>query len=292
MSKLDIKYFYRYLIPEAYRISFYHTRQNYQKNFRLWFGKKTDKNVRLMGERLSLLRDVYKGQRCFIMGNGPSLNKMDLNLFRDEVIWGSNRCYLLFDRINWRPKFYVAVDTRVVPDNAEEINSLKNLLPEALFFFPVNFRLKGTLRSASNVYWFNEIPLSKDDLPYSMFSSNPSAFVYSANTVSVTMLQLAVYLGFNPIYLIGCDTSYSIPKSVKFEKGDPNLIISTEDDPNHFDTSYFGDGKKWHDPHVENMIFNYEQVKKYCDTKNLEIINATIGGNLEVFPRINYFELF
>ena len=58
------------------------------------------------------------------MGNGPSLNKMDLSLFKSEYVWASNRAYLLFDRIKWRPSYYVAVDKRVIPDNYEEINSI------------------------------------------------------------------------------------------------------------------------------------------------------------------------
>jgi hypothetical protein len=125
-----------------------------------------------------------------------------------------------------------------------------------------------------------------------MFSTNPSDFVYVVNTVTVAMLQLAVYLGFNPIYLIGCDTSYSVTNMVQYENGDSDLLISTDADPNHFDSSYFGKGKKWHEPHVERMIFHYEQAKRVCYEKGVKIFNATIGGNLEVFPRVNYSELF
>jgi hypothetical protein len=245
-----------------------------------------------MRQRLKSLQGVYTGQRCFIMGNGPSLNMMNLGLFGNDVVWGSNRCYLLFDRIQWRPKFYVAVDNRVVPDNANEINELSQNMKDTLFFFPLEFRNNLTINSAPNVYWYDEIILSENNLPYSMFSTNPSDFVYSVRTVSIAMLQLAVYLGFNPIYLIGCDTSYSVPKTVKYEDGNSYLLISTDSDPNHFDSSYFGNGKKWHEPNVDLMIFNYEQAKKVCDELGVEVFNATVGGNLEVFPRVNYRELF
>jgi len=245
-----------------------------------------------MPQRLKGLRGAYTGQRCFIMGNGPSLNKMDLGLFRNDIVWGSNRCYLLFDRIEWRPRFYAAIDKRVVPDNAMEINNLKHQLRDTLFFYPVIFRYNRTLKSASNVYWYHEIALSEDNLPYTMFSTNLSEFVYSARTVTVAMLQLAVHLGFNPIYLIGCDTSYTVPASVQHENGDPNLLISTDSDTNHFDSSYFGKDKKWHEPHVDRMIFHYEQAKKICDELGVKVYNATVGGNLEVFPRVNYLDLF
>jgi len=63
------------------------------------------------------------------------------------------------------------------------------------------------------------------------------------------MLQLAVYLGFNPIYLIGCDTTYSIPSTVqKVDKVGDKLISTHDDDPNHFSSKYFGKGSKWHNP--------------------------------------------
>lgn len=285
---MDIKNIYRNSLPESARAPLYRTRRRlYRSLIRL-----NDPSVLFMHSRLRKMRGMYTGQRCFIMGNGPSLNKMDLNIFQKEFVWGSNRCYLLFDRISWRPKFYVAVDTRVVPDNADEINALSQKMPNCSFFFPVHFRYQRILNSSKNVYWYQENSLNEKKLPYSMFSTNAANFIYSVRTVTVAMLQLAVYLGFNPIYLIGCDTNYTVPKTVQYENEDANKLISTEHDLNHFDPRYFGAGKKWHEPHVERMIFHYEQAKKVCDEINVQVFNATIGGNLEVFPRVNYQELF
>ncbi len=227
------------------------------------------------------------------MGNGPSLNKTDLGLLQKEMVWGSNRCYLLLDRIGWRPRFYVAVDRRVVPDNASEIGELRKQLPSTLFFFPVQFRLDGILQSADNVYWYKQAGLSRVHLPYGMFSADAADKVLAVYTVTIAMLQLAVYLGFNPIYLIGCDTDYSVPRSVSRDAQDSNLLTSTrDDDPNHFSSAYFGKGKKWGEPRTDRMIFQYEQAKIACDALEVEVINATVGGKLEVFPRINYKSLF
>lgn len=284
--------FYRSFVPRQIRLPIYQAKNRtlhfLQRSF-VWL---TDPSVMFMRSRLEKLRGANAGQRCFIMGNGPSLNQMNLDLFENEIVWGSNRCYLLFDRIQWRPAFYVAVDKRVVPDNAEEINALGRQLPDTLFFYPVSFRYNRILTSTPNVYWYNEVPSREDNLPYSMFSVDPVNVVYTARTVTAAMLQLAVYLGFDPIYLIGCDTSYSIPETVQYENGDANLLISTDVDLNHFDPSYFGRDKKWHDPHVDRMIFSYEQAKKVCDEKRVRVLNATVGGNLEIFPRVNYLELF
>lgn len=240
-----------------------------------------------MKPRLQQLEGKYSGNRCFIMGNGPSLNKMDLKLLKDEYVWGSNKIYLLFNRISWRPQFYTAVDVRVVPDIADEIDKIAQMMPNCLFFIPLKFRTDCVLKSRKNLFWIPEVQETDT------FSFDISKWVASVRTVTITALQLAVYLGFNPIYLIGCDTSYSVPKTVVYENDNPNQLISTvDDDYNHFDPSYFGEGSKWHEPHVDRMINHYKISKKYCDQKNVKIINATVGGNLEVFPRENYNDLF
>lgn len=287
-----IKKFYQKYTPIYIRNRFYKLRINARKQSIFISTNLFDKNVRNFEKRLSTFDGIYKGNRCIIMGNGPSLNKMDLEIFKNEFVWGTNRCYLLFDRISWRPKFYTAVDTRVVPDNADEINALSEKLKESNFFFPVHFRYEGILRSNKNVYWYNEVPLTVNKLPYSMFSTNILNNASSVYTVTVAALQLAVFLGFNPIYLIGCDTSYSVPETVKIDSSNPDWLTSTTNDPNHFSGDYFGEGKKWHEPHVDRMIFHYKQAKLVCDEIGVSIVNATVGGNLEVFPRINYLDLF
>lgn len=246
-----------------------------------------------MVRKMTSLRGQYEGQRCFIMGNGPSLNQMDLSLFSNEYVWAANKCYLLFDRIEWRPSFYVAVDIRVVPDIAHEILKLTQQLSETLFFIPDYFRKQWVLPSVQNLYWFHQVGLDKSKLPDGAFTRDAARWVSESNTVTITAMQLAVYLGFNPIYLIGCDTSYTVPQTVQYESGNRFRLVSTQDDdPNHFAPDYFGKGSKWSDPNVAGMIFHYEQTKKVCDSLGVEVYNATVGGNLELFPRVDYADLF
>ena len=46
---------------------------------------------------LESLRGFYAGKRAFILGNGPSLKSMDLSKLRDEVTFGTNGLFYLFD---------------------------------------------------------------------------------------------------------------------------------------------------------------------------------------------------
>lgn len=251
-----------------------------------------DPYIRNYRSRLKSLRNKYAGHRCFIMGNGPSLNETPLELLSNEYVWGVNRCYLLFDRIKWRPHFYIAIDTRVVPDNTSEIMEYLSEFQETRSFFPIKFRLKNTLNSKPNIFWYRDLPV-EDSYPEGHFSTKVNSYVREARTVTIAAMQIAVYLGFNPIYLIGCDTSYTIPKSAKFEDEKKDFIISTsDDDPNHFSPQYFGSGKKYHQPYPDRMIFAYKQAKVVCDMLDVDVYNATYGGNLEVFPRISFPSLF
>ena len=246
-----------------------------------------------MANRLRGLRGTFSGERCFVMGNGPSLNNMDLELLKDEYVWCSNKVYLLFDRISWRPSFYLAVDRRVVPDISPKIEMLTSELPHTMFFLPSLFRENGNLMSVDNIYWYRETKWNLTNIPDSTFTRDASKWVATVNTVTIAAIQLAVHLGFNPIYLIGCDTSYTVPPTVVLEKNDWRKLVSTaDDDPNHFDPTYFGKGSKWHDPQVDRMIYHYEQSKIVLESLGVNVFNATVGGNLEVFPRVAYETLF
>lgn len=252
-----------------------------------------DPYVRAMRARLAALRGLYSGKRCFIMGNGPSLRKMDLDRLEGEFVWASNKAYMLFDRIRWRPSFYVSVDTRVVPDIACDIEKYIYTIPGVKCFFPVHFRESQVLSSGSHVYWYHErapiVTEARD--PYEIFTTSPQDWVSVVTTVTIAAMQLAVYLGFNPIYLIGCDTDYKVPDTVKFEGGNDFLLSTENDDPNHFDPAYFGKDSRWHQPKPENMILHYTKARKVCDDLGVQVFNATVGGKLEVFPRVHYMDV-
>ena len=105
---------------------------------------------------LPSLQNRYQGQRCFIMGNGPSLNQTNLDLLDTEYVWGVNRCYLLFERIRWRPSFYVTNDKRLTQHIAVELVQLITESPTCLYFFPASFRDEKILGEGQNVYWYND----------------------------------------------------------------------------------------------------------------------------------------
>lgn len=285
---------YRKVIPETTRDSIHRIhKRGLMGNVRRPFVLLTDRSVRDYRKRLQGFRNKYVGKRCFIVGNGPSLNETDLDLLKDEYTWATNKIYLMFPKVDWRPTFYVGVDTRVIPDIQDEISMLTHELPQTSFFFPLRFRESDTISSRQNVFWYTEYGRREIKEPDRRFTTDAVAWVAAVHTVTIAAMQLAVFMGFNPIYLVGCDTSYSIPQSALTDGRNGRHLVSTlDDDPNHFDPGYFGKNSKWHDPRVDMMLMHYEESKQVCDALGVEVYNATVGGNLEVFPRIEYSSLF
>ena len=148
-----------------------------------------------------------------------------------------------------------------------------------------------------NRIYFNQTFPSDDNLPFSAFSIEADKYVVQPYTVTVTALQLAFFLGFEPMYLIGCDTDYKVPSTVKMEgeetaQGKMFFTSTVDDDPNHFCPDYFGKDRKWHYPQVDKMIWHYQMAYEATRIFGRHIYNATVGGNLEVFPRATFEELF
>lgn len=237
--------------------------------------------------RLQNLKKGFKNsKRCFLIGNGPSLNITDLSLLKDEVTFAANGFFLKFPELNWLPTFYVVEDHLVAEDRADQLNNIKGPIK----LYPAY--LGYCMSKADDTIFFNHRPRKSYPKAFD-FSTQADQITYTGCTVMFTMMQLAAYLGFDEIYLIGVDASYNIPEDVveKEEYGISILDMKT-DDTNHFHPDYFGKGYRWHDPQVDKMIAAYTEARKICDANDITIKNATVGGNLEVFERSKYDLLF
>lgn len=228
--------------------------------------------------RLARLWNAHRGQRCFVLGGGPSLAAMDLSRLRDEVTIGSNAIFLLFDRMGFAPTYYTVEDTLVAEDRAREIGALAGptkVLPWALSY---------CLRHDERTIWV-DFRYRYPDPP--RFSPDLARAAYWGGTVTFFNLQLAYYLGCRDVYLLGVDHSYRVPTD-----REGSVIVSREADVNHFHPDYFGPGFRWHDPMVERMERAYLCAREFAAGHDLRIWNATVGGRLEVFPRVDFDTLF
>ena len=101
---------------------------------------------------------------------------------------------------------------------------------------------------------------------FAKFSSDCYIKVYDGYSITYSIMQLAMYMGFDEIYLLGADCSYLGEKQHFIEHGinDPSFRTATE-----------------------RLFASYGEAKKYADTHGIKIFNATRGGLLEIFPRVN-----
>jgi len=231
--------------------------------------------------KLLALKNRYVGRRAFIIGNGPSLRNTDIQKLKGEITIGSNSIFLLFEDTGFRPTFYTVEDRLVAEDRALIINKLTG----ATKIIPFDLRI--WLKPSDENIYINFIR-SYPDFP--RFSSNFERRAYWGGTVTFFNLQLAYYLGIREVYLIGVDHSYQPPAQIDEVEG--NIIISHSDDINHFHPDYFGQGYRWHDPKVDRMEQAYMEAKRYFESHGGVIYNATIGGKLEVFPRVDFKKLW
>jgi hypothetical protein len=224
-------------------------------------------------ERLEAMKDRHRGERCFIIGNGPSLKETDLSLLRDEFTFGLNRIYLLFDQLGFSTKYYVSINRLVLEQFAAEIASN---VPCPKFTSWENRDLVSAIPEMHFFYRHNRTSFHRDI----------TKGVWGGATVTYVAMQIAFHMGFEQAILIGVDHSFAT-------KGKPHkTVVSDGGDPNHFDSKYFGKGIRWQLPDLETSEFAYGLARENFEDAGREIVDATIGGKLQVFPKVDYLSLF
>lgn len=235
------------------------------------------------GEALADMRNMHAGETCVIVGNGPSLNQLDLGLLAHVPYFAVNGIFHASDRLPGPPPFYVVEDSAVAAENTDEINAYVAQKK----FFPSRYR--KMFGDDENTFYFrmNRGFYNTDSPHYCVprFSTDASQRVYCGQSVTIINLQLAYHFGFSEVVLIGMDFSYTIPDDAD-RKGD--LITSQSDDPNHFHPDYFGKGKTWKDPKLDRVLANYQMAKSAFEADGRRIVNSTVGGNLHIFDRKDF----
>jgi hypothetical protein len=227
-------------------------------------------------ERLGRFVNRHAGERCFLLGNGPSLAKMDLDLLQNQVTFGLNRIYLLRDKYPFLPTYHVCINELVLEQFSREIQSLpapRFLNWDRRNYFDVSDPLIAFVRLSNG--------LADGFNPH--FSSPFS----SGGTVTYVALQIAFIMGFSEVILIGVDHSF-------VDKGIPNTVASrtSEADANHFHPNYFPKGSKWQLPDLKRSEQAYALARAYFESHGRRITDATRDGKCQVFEKAEFESLF
>jgi len=201
-----------------------------------------------------------------VIGNGPSLNAIPLDFLGKYPSFGTNRIYL---RDRFTPNYYAAVNPLVIEQFHGDIN-----LMECEKFIAERFIRDWKVKDAHPLY----------SSPIPSFSREPEKWIYEGYTVTYVCLQLAHFMGFTTVLLVGCDHRY------EFE-GLPNALAQAKgDDVNHFHPDYFADGMLWHNPDLEQSERAYRIARTVFDADGRQIVNLTPGSDLDVFEKGDWKE--
>lgn len=236
------------------------------------------------GKKLKQFKDIHKGEICFIIGNGPSLKIEDLTKLNKLNIptFAFNRVFCAFDETPWRPTYYISQDENVTYGMEEKFKKLD--LPYR--FHPIRWKWYKNI-NIPGAYYFKTVD---SETKYFGFSEDISALVNDSPTVAYTGFQIAYYMGFRKMYMIGFDQTY---RAIKDENG--NIVTNDK-----VKSDYFSD--KYRNDETDNLIIPavFEMNRAFLSVDyhiksgdiDMEVYNATRGGALEVFPRVNLDEIF
>ena len=233
--------------------------------------------------RLERLKDSHKGQRCFLIGNGPSLTGSDLNLLQDEFTFGTNMVYKIFDDTDWRPTFHCVSDTIYASKLGLELSQ----------------KVKAPLFTTERTY--RRMKLKPVDTTYVhtlqseryKVRGNIQAYCMVKATVLSLAAEIAFHMGFSEIYLIGVDCTNPHTKGGHFTENYTTKEVA-ETDINRIKTrmkkkSLTTDQIGEHI--IDRSMEVYSLLNEYAKKHGIKIYNATRGGNLEIFPRIQLEEV-
>lgn len=281
---------------------------------------------------LLALKDIHRGERCFIVGNGPSLKVEDLHLLQDEFTLASNRIWLAFDQTAWRPTYYTLCDMVVARGNQQQVRGLDlpkifghgarrffHDLPGAVFVNPPRKDdLNKAVEDSAGVLRIPNAGALKDSLGERLTSflgrtppTTPSRLIEEArgeltwpaswnllrgardgHSVVNLGLKIAYWMGFDKVYAIGCDHSFDIPKSKTGERVSNNDVIRSQGERNHFHKDYRRPDEEWTFPQLDIMAEEFAYARKVYEADARTIKNASRFTKLEAWERVDFDTLF
>lgn len=214
-------------------------------------------------KKLIKYHNSYLNKKCFIVATGPSLTINDLELIKGNYSISVNSIIKSFDKTSWRPDFYLITD----PIPFRSVYKMINITDYKQVFLAKGIgKLNGAIYFSLN---------NKDRAKCQMLgnydgklypSNNLKKYFNNAPSVIFSAIQLAVYMGFKEIYLLGQDCNYN---TEKLHSDIAGIRYSINPLPKEGD----------------NMLSVFRNYSKYYSQTDVKIFNCTRGGKLDVFPR-------
>ena len=237
--------------------------------------------------RLSRLKNRHLGQRCVIIGMGPSLSIADLDKLHKVKTFACNKIYLSFPDTRWRPDYYTVIDVLVAENNQQEISQISC----GEHIHPMSLRDKLP-RFKRATYYSYHCGLSYGKGSKHGFRESLFSGMYGGGfSVIIDQLQLAYYMGFAEAYLIGVDFSFQVSKSTgtQCESGE---VLESEGEVNHFHKDYRKPGETWTQPRLDLQEKAFEYACEAFERDGRKLMNASRETKLSVIPKVDFDACF
>lgn len=249
-------------------------------------------------------KDIHKGERCFILANGPSVNNLDFSLLKNEITFTVNQMVRnpQFERLNanyhmWADRIFFEIEDGNEED-MEMLQVIKNVgkkAPNAEIFYEITAKAmidKYHLEENSNVAYFQSIRLNPGIMEKTRIDFTRCLPNYP--TVIDYAICLAVYMGFRAIYLLGCDCTgfINIAQNKMAEARNNLYAFEVSENAAKRMERYSGQRSIRDELNSYAALFDeYEKLGGYCKRNGVELLNATDGGLLECLPRVRLEEV-
>jgi hypothetical protein len=244
------------------------------------------------------LRDKHRGHRCFVIGNGPSLRKQDLSPLANDITFVVNSFFWHPVVSEWQPTYYGLIDPVFFdlrePSVVTTHHQIASRIRASTFLVPLYLHGRskarelveqGVILDAARTRYvaLEDVGTAEHATEIDLTSSIPAVL----NVVQLN-IAAAIYMGCSPIYLLGLDHDWmaTLSEHRHFYENESLRWSLPEAPPNRPAATYkqrlIGHLRLW---------TNYEILDEIARRKGVEILNATRGGCLDVFPRVAYESL-
>lgn len=237
--------------------------------------------------RLRALRNRHVAQRrCFLIGNGPSLRHQDLSVLRGEIVFVTNRFVLHPQHDQIAPRYYCVSDATffdiLTPELARVVREKAARMVSFVPYARKRLIAKARLFPRRSVYYVQEAS-GAGLWDGGTMILDPSLRAENGETVIIDhCLPLAHYMGFSEVFLLGCDTDYGVDRAADYSSA---YFYDVKSHPPARDAVHHT--TLWYD----RVTRSYEVARRMFERDGRRICNATLGGRLEVFPRVDLRDL-
>lgn len=240
--------------------------------------------------RNEIYRNTHAGQRLFILCCGPSIQQMDLTVLRNEVTMAVHGFYLHKDIKIIRPQYYCNAPFHYGADwELDYVKEVKKYIGNSHYFYGITdkkmIETSGVYDEEEvNYYWYGSDSLLYEEIDF-------CNGIMPIQSVSILCIQLALYMGFKEIYLLGTEHDTIVTnKYTHFYN-----YFDSIDSPNNGETDPQGNMNNTFGYMLRCTYTLWEQykvLKKLADKKGVKIYNATPAGVLDVFERVDFEALW